>query len=260
MVPVSFEARFLELLPTIDRLTTSLCRRRGLNGADAEDFAAHVRARFVETEYAPLRNFRGEAAISTYLAVVIASWLKDHVVARDGRWRPSAAALRAGPVAVHLERLVTRGGRTADEAVAELLTGRDHPYTERELRQMLRAFPGRQPLRAEEVSTSAIAAVPDQSAHGADARIVSEENDLETARARAALDWALQTLETNDRLLVTMRFLEGHSVADIARTLRVEPKPLYRALERVLWLMRRQLESAGLTREAVRDLLSEAES
>ncbi len=256
---MSAEARFLELLPTIDRLSAALCRRRGLDGADAEDFAASVRARFVESEYAAIRQVRGDASITTYLAVVIASWLKDHLVARDGRWRPSAAALRLGPVAVQLERLVTRGRRSADEAVTELLAGDDQPYTERELRAMLRELPAREPLRPEQVSTEAASELPDVLTRGADARVVHGEHDLAVARARSVLEAALQTLDAEDRLLVSMRFLDGRTIAEIARVLGVEQKPLYRRVERALRTLREQLTASGLTREAVRDLVSEAE-
>jgi RNA polymerase sigma factor for flagellar operon FliA len=258
-VPPAPADRFLELLPTIDALSAALARRRGLVGADAEDFAAHVRAQFVESEYAALRQFRGEAAITTYLSVVIASWLRAYLFARDGRWRPSAAAIRLGPVAVQLERLVTRGGRTGDEAIAELLAGGDQPYIERELRSMLRALPMRLPMRPEVVAGEHAREVPSPSASDADARLEAGEHDLAVARARRALEASLQTLPPDDRLLVSMRFLDGLSVADIARTLRMEQKPLYRRLERALTALRQQLESLGVTADAVHDVVGRAE-
>lgn len=251
--------RFLELLPTIDALSAALARRRGLVGDDADDFAAHVRARFVESEYAALRQFRGEAAITTYLSVVIASWLRAYLFAREGRWRPSAAALRLGPVAVQLERLVSRSGRTANEAIAELLAGGDQPYTERELRDMLRALPHRLPLRPQVVAGDLALAVPSAATTQADARVVADEHDLAVARAQRALETALQTLPHDDRVLVTMRFLDGLSVADIARTLRLEQKPLYRRLERAVTALRRQLEALGVTADSVHDALDRAE-
>jgi RNA polymerase sigma factor for flagellar operon FliA len=256
---VSAESRFLELLPTIDSLTSALCRRRGLAVADAEDFAADVRARFVESDYAPIRQFRGESSVTTYLAVVISSWMRDYIVARDGRWRPSAAAMRAGPVAVHLERLVSRDGRTRDQAVAEVLAASDQPYSERELRAMLGALPHREAMRPRRDDGVHEDDVPTAPAMLADALVDSGERDLERARAARALESAVRMLDAEDRVLVAMRFLEGHSVADIARTLRLEQKPLYRRLERSLTRLRRHLESAGITGDTVRDLVSGAE-
>jgi RNA polymerase sigma factor for flagellar operon FliA len=256
---VSPADRFLELLPTIDALSAALARRRGLVGDDAEDFAAHVRAQFVESEYAALRQFRGEAAITTYLSVVIASWLRAYMFAREGRWRPSAAAIRLGPVAVQLERLVSRGGRTGEEAIAELLAGGDQPYTERELRSMLRALPTRLPLRPQVVAGDQAADVPSPSRTEADALLEAGEHDLAVARARRALEASLQTLAPEDRLLVSMRFLDGLSVADIARSLRLDQKPLYRRLERALRALRGQLEALGVTADAVHDVMGRAE-
>ncbi len=256
---MSDEAKFLELLPTIDSLTAAICRRRGLDRTEAEEFAADVRARFVESDYAPIRQFRRESSVATYLAVVISSWLRDYIVARDGRWRPSATALRAGPVAIHLERLMQRLGRTREEAIAEVFAAGDQPYSERELRDIALSLPTREPLRPRRVfeTDHELAASPSMLA---DALVTSGERDLEIARARRELNAALDSLATEDRLLVSMRFLEGHSVADIARTLTIEQKPLYRRLERSVSALRRHLESAGITTDSVRDLVGGAES
>lgn len=255
---MSDESRFLELLPTIDSLTSAICRRRGFSRSDTEEFAAIVRARFVEAEYAPLRQFRGESSVATYLAVVITSWFRDYIVARDGRWRPSAAALRAGPVAVLLERRISRDGQTRDQAIAEVLAAADQPYSERELRDMVRALPSREPLRPRRVEAfdRELQAAPSMLA---DALVESGERDLEVARARNALDSAISTLTVEDRVLVAMRFLEGHSVADIARAMRLEQKPLYRRIERALTSLRRQLESSGISNSTVRDLVAGVE-
>lgn len=257
---MSDESTFLELLPTIDSLTSALCRRRGLGSIDAEEFASEVRARFVESGYAPIRQFRGESSVTTYLAVVISSWLRDYVVARDGRWRPSAAALRAGPVAVHLERLVYRDGRTRDQAIAEVLAGDGVPHSERELHNLLRSLPHREamrPRRVDNVNAEDVQATPSSLA---DTLVNATERDAEVARAREALVMAIETLDVEDSVLVSMRYLEGHSVADIARTLGLEQKPLYRRLERSLAALRRSLESAGIDQDSVRDLVGGAET
>jgi len=257
---VSDESKFLELLPTIDSLTSALCRRRGLSSVDAEEFVAEVRARFVESDYAPIRQFRGESLVTTYLAVVISSWLRDYVVARDGRWRPSAAALRAGPVAVHLERLVHRDGRTRDEAIAVVLTGDGQPYSERELRTLLRSLPHRETMRPRRVDSVNAEDVPTAVSALADASVNAAERDEKVALARQALVRAIAALDSEDGVIVSMRYLEGQSVADIARTLGLEQKPLYRRLERSLTALRRSLESAGIDQDAVRDLVGGAET
>lgn len=253
------EARFLELLPTVDALSVALCRRRGVLGEDAADFSAHVRARFVESNYAPLQKFRGESSIKTYLAVVIASWLKDHLVARDGRWRPSAEAQAAGPMAVHLERLLSRGQRTVDEVIQEVLTIGDAAYTERELRALVKSLPQRKPLRPIEVASETALELPSTATMEADAGLKASEYEQERAQAQAVLTTAMDSLPAEDRLIVSMRFFDGQSVADIARALRLEQKPLYRRLERCLGLLRERLQANGVTPQSVQGLLAGGE-
>jgi DNA-directed RNA polymerase specialized sigma24 family protein len=101
--------------------------------------------------------------------------------------------------------------------------------------------------------------VPSGASTQADAQVEEGEHDLAVARARQSLDAALATLGAEDRLMVSMRFLDGHSVADIARTFRVEQKPLYRRLERSLSALKRGLEASGITGATVRDLVTGGE-
>ena len=61
---------------------------------------------------------------------------------------------------------------------------------------------------------------------------------------------ALAGLEPEDRLILRLRFEQALSVVEIATTLRVEAKPLYRRIERLLGGLRRDLERAGVDREA----------
>src|SRR3954463_13971714 len=110
------EKLFLEQLGRIDRAAAFIARRNGLGDADASDFVAEVRAKFVQSDYEPLRRFRGDSAIGTYLSVVVAGIYRDYAAARWGRWRPSAAAQRIGPPAPRLERLVSRMGLSLAEA------------------------------------------------------------------------------------------------------------------------------------------------
>jgi RNA polymerase sigma factor (sigma-70 family) len=257
--PDSAKDLFLLHLATIERISMALCRRRGITGADAEDFTADVRARFVELDYEPLKRYRGEASLPTYLTVIVASWLKDHIVARDGRWRPTAAAVRLGPVAVQLERLMSKGGASADEAVAAVFTGNDQPYSEHELRALVGQLPRRDPLRPRTVTTEDalfVAAAPGtHAAHLIDA----QQHDLDEKRANKALLTAMAELGPEDRLLVSMRFMYGHSVADIARTLRLDQKPLYRRLEQNLSRLRGSLVQLGLTGRDIQALVDGSE-
>lgn len=257
--PPDYEARFLELLPTIDRIAGTLARARRLTAPEVEDFVAFVRARFVETDYAALRQHRGEASIATYLTVVITRWLQDQMVARDGRWRPTAVAVRSGPVSILLERLIARQGLSVDEAVTKLVTEGGHGYSERELRALVRQLPPRVPMRPQRVPELDARDVPSGAPDYADSRLMLNEHQSSVDQIGSALREALSTLDEEDRLLVTLRFLDGHTVAQIARALCLEQKPLYRRIDRLMVTLRRTLEAEGVTAESASEVLSRAD-
>src|SRR5262249_26292549 len=101
-----YSALLLQHLPWIERAAGGLCRRHALDPDECDDFASYTKARLLDDDYAVLRKFRGESALTTYLTVVLSMFFRDYRVSRWGRWRPSAAARRRGPLAVRLETLV----------------------------------------------------------------------------------------------------------------------------------------------------------
>lgn len=218
-----------------------------------------MRARFVETQYAALTQYRGDSSLKSYLTVVVRSWLTDYLVARQGRWRPSAQAVRTGPVAVQLERLTSKLGYSPAEAITRILAGGDQPFTERELWTMFRSLPRRTPMRGKEVSADLASNIADGFATSGDALVQSGETESARNRAFQHLTDAMKKLTPEDRLLVSMRFLDGQSVADIARALGLEQKPLYRRLSRALDVLRSHMRASGLSADTVRDDVLEAD-
>jgi RNA polymerase sigma factor (sigma-70 family) len=70
---------------------------------------------------------------------------------------------------------------------------------------------------------------------------------LEQKERRAALDAALAHLETEDRVILRLRFEDDVSVPEIARLLGLgSPFALYRRINRILTGVRRTLEAAGI--------------
>src|SRR5262245_9404414 len=94
-----------------------------LSRDDAEDFAQSVQLKFLERDYDVLRRFEGRSSLKTYLTVVVRRLLLDWQDHAYGKWRPTATALRLGPHAVQLERLVNRDAFTATEAVHHVRAG-----------------------------------------------------------------------------------------------------------------------------------------
>jgi RNA polymerase sigma factor for flagellar operon FliA len=220
-------------------------------GDDAEEFGGWAKMRLIENGYAILARFRGESSLSTYLSVVLATLYGEYRVAEWGRWRPSAAAQREGPLAVRLETLTQRDGLTLGQAAELLRTARETTLSDRELGALAMRFPRRLPLRPVQVGDVRADA---PAASRADDLVEGDAAASELATARHALDEALDELPDEDRLVVRLHYMEAMSVADIARGLALPQKPLYKRLERTLERLRRELERAGVTREYVQTL------
>ena len=62
---------YVEQLDVIYRIASSVCRRNGVQGADAEDFVSDVRLKLLQDDYAVLRKYRGASSQTTFLTVVI---------------------------------------------------------------------------------------------------------------------------------------------------------------------------------------------
>jgi RNA polymerase sigma factor for flagellar operon FliA len=181
---------------------------------------------------------------------VLANLFKDFRNNRWGRWRASSAAVRLGPLAVQLETLVYRDGHRVSEGI-EILKSREGA-SERELRRLLSHIPSRVVPR--EVSLTAIQ--EPVSEVSADERLWTEATLTSMERAELALRKALGMLPPEDRLILRMRFWDDCSVADIARALGVEQKPLYRRLEAIQARLRSALEESGFGAEEASALLS----
>lgn len=84
-----------------------------------------------------------------------------------------------------------------------------------------------------------------------------ESRDREGAARRAAqsLDELLEAMPPDDRIILQMRFWHSLKVPEIARTLHLDQKKLYKRLDNLFLNLRRGLESAGLTRSDVAGLL-----
>lgn len=233
-------------LPLITHLATTLSRRGGLPADCAEEYVSWSLARLIYDDYAVLRKFRGGSKIRQYLTIVLARYLLDFRNQAWGRWRPSAAALRMGPAAMFLERLIYRD-RLAVREACEFVRRRFlvDPLA------MYRALPRRwRPVQ-----------VPPHEAllDGPHDKVIAEaesreELELVTDRLRAAL----AELDPEDLVVVRLLFWEERTVAEIARQLNLDPKRLYRRVARVLGGLRRALEKRGVDLATVRSVVDDA--
>jgi RNA polymerase sigma factor (sigma-70 family) len=248
---------FLKNLGTIDRIIAFVARTNRLNPTAAEEFGAEVKLALVTDDYDIIRKFEGRSSFSTYLTTVIQRLFYQHRVKEWGKWRPSAEARRLGERAITLERLLTRDGFSFGEACRFLTTGSHPDYTLAELEAIYIRLPTRQPrpmLVAEDSSSESVA----DAAHADDA-LLGRERQRIARIAASVLDRELASLDADDQLILRLRFWHAQKAKEIAETLHMEPKKVYKRIDKLLLTLRRELERAGIRRSDVDELLGDSE-
>lgn len=243
------EGTFLAHLPKIERIIGSIARRHAMGPDEADELASWVKAKLIENDYAVLQKFEGRSSIATYLTSVIANLFRDYRCQQWGRWRPSALAKRLGGLAVRLETLLHRDGYTLTQAVEVLRSAGLAGVSDRELFDLAARLPPRQ--------RPGDGVDPDAEAPPADADLWLSEQLHDWETARGTLERLLADLSLEDQLILRLRYWEGFSVADVARALGLEQKPLYRRIDRSLERLRELLEAEGLDRAGVAGFLSD---
>lgn len=243
MMPTSYVPSSEELT-LLDQILRKVARARHLSPQDAQDFVQSVHVKMLERQYDVFTRFAGRSSLRTYLVVVITRMLSDWRNSTRGKWRPAAVAVRLGPHAVLLDRLMHRDGLTADEAIEVARGGREAPAPS-ELRRIVDLLPRRLPTR--HVTDEALR---DRSGGFADS-IEEREQQHRRSHAGRLLALALRQLPSEDRWLLRERYVRRSSVRAIAETLGADEKQLYRRFDRVLRSLRSALESNGVTESAV---------
>lgn len=235
----------LQHLPAIQQIITSVCRRKGMNLDEIEEFAAIVRLRLVENDYAVLRAYQGRSTFKTYIAAVVGRLLIDHRRHEWGKWRDSASAERLGTVAVELERLLHRDGRPLEEALA--IVGGKHPELTRseliEVAEQLAPRTKRQLVALEEAAT-----VPVEHSDRTEVRDTA-------SRISSVVQTFVQRLSDDEQLALKLRFDADMSVREISTSLQCDYQALWRRLQKLYRELRRDLERAGIAAADVEKLV-----
>jgi len=250
------EEIFLENLKYIKKVIAQSCRHSKFSPQEKEDFEGQVELKLIEDDYAVIRKFRGDkgATLQTYLALVIKRALFDYQDHIWGKFRCSAEAERLGPVAKRLETLMVRDRYSFEEACEILRTNEGVDMSVAELADLRAKLPhrvpkedvGEDPLQFERARELR----PDQ-------QLLKEEREASCRRVYMGLKRALDTLPSNDHLLVKLWI--KFSIADIARIHKEEQKPLYRRMDKILKTLRKALERQGVRREYIKELLGPLE-
>jgi RNA polymerase sigma factor (sigma-70 family) len=242
-------------LEAIEKIVTIECRHRHMTEADRDDFSSHVKLKLIENDYAILRAFQGRCRMTTYLSVVIRRLLSDYQNHLRGKWHPSAQALKLGPLAVQVEALLMRDGKSLEETCSLLASA----ASREEVTALAGRLPSRGPKRRsvlpEDVESEL--SIPPDSVETAAAQ--DQRQKLRT-RTMTAMREALAQLDPKAQLLIRLHFVAGSTLADISRNLDVPQKPLYRRLQQIYAELRRRLLSAGLQAAEIADVIGRADS
>jgi DNA-directed RNA polymerase specialized sigma24 family protein len=236
----------LQQLTEIEQIIASICRRRGMDADATEEFAAIVKLRLVEDDYAVIRAFQNRSSFPVYIAAVITRLLLDHRNREWGKWRPSAEAERLGMVAVALERLLHRDRRSMDDAL--VLLADNHPDVTRAELERLAA---RLPPRSRRVKVDIAAAAGIVARDTADDRLHDDMARKISAIIRAFIERQAEA----DQVLLQLRFHAEMTVAQIARALQADQQALYRRLRKHFETLRAELNAGGVGADDVAALI-----
>jgi RNA polymerase sigma factor (sigma-70 family) len=237
------EALFLAELETTERAIRFACRRASFFGADAEDFGSYVKLKLIENDYGVIRKFEGRSTFWAFIGVVVQRLLLDYRIHMWGRWHASAEAKRIGDVAVAIESMILRDGRTLDESLPPLQR-RWPELTKAEAEGIVSRLPRRVPRPF-------TASLDDVSVDLHTGSSTVEESAFMSDRLRLsrrlgdAVRRFLRELPSDERVLLRMRFEASMTIAEISRSLGVDQKPLYRRIKRGLLRLRTHLQECG---------------
>ena len=241
----------MEQLGFVDRTVRSIARRHALPPWEIDDFGSQVKMRMISNDYGVLRSFQGKSLLTTYLTTVIQNLFRDFRIQKWGKWRASAVAKGMGEVGVRFEALLYRDNFSFDEASAILRARSEEEITDEELIDMATRIRPRASRRYESDGVLSRLRGPERG----DQSVVDSERAETLTRLESALRAVLSGLDTEDRLILRLRFSEGFTIRSIAATLDFDRRRIYSRVRRLLCDVRERIEAEGVRCEDVLDVL-----
>ena len=246
----SGEDLFRANLGLIDRVIRRVCANGRLYGADAEDFASEMHLALMANDYAMLRSWEERSSLATFLTIAIQRLFINNRVRETGKWHPSTEAVRMGAAAVALEKVVRREGRSLEEALP-IVQAIDSSLTHGDMASMEARLPERAP-RAHDAGID-----PDMLAgrESADARAIEAEARRVSDEASDVVRRTIASMPLEERMILRFRFGKGMTIAEVARLMQLEQRPLYRRIEAIVGRLRTALTAAGTDVAAITELI-----
>ncbi|MEA2462658.1 MAG: hypothetical protein QOJ98_405, partial [Acidobacteriota bacterium] len=191
-------------LDVVQRAIGFAARRYRLAASDAEELGGEVKLRLVENDYAIVRAYEGRSSFRTFIGVVVQRMALDYCIHAWGKWHASAEAKRLGALAVALEELLYRDGRTLEEAVPILQA--KHEGVSLASLQALEAKLRKPPPRPQVVDVDGVAERWLARPPDADEAMLADERRRESQEISRLVSAFLARLPEQDRLIFQLRF------------------------------------------------------
>lgn len=253
-------------LPHIERQCRRAAESPGnyRSATDVDNESDHLLTEVIDhlkaDDFKVLRDFRGNAKLTTYLTTVISNLVVDIIRSRKGRSRAGDRARELGPVAEQLHKLVYGLGYTLADAHGHLVLSHGISDSEDELREMMHHIRGRDgathsvttswPHQGREVlvNDDVEVIVPDP-AKGADERLIDNQREQKREQIISTL---MEGLSGEERFILRLRFPtteneSNKSIREIAALTGQTEKSVDNRLRRILMRCRETLLSGGLS-------------
>lgn len=215
---------------------------------DAEEFASTVKLKLIENDYAILKAYEGRSSFATFISIVVQRMAIDFQIHEWGKWHASAEAKRLGPLAIDVERLLHREGRTIDETATILRESRET------VEQLAARLPARQPRRRDVALEDAEPAAVTKPAD-AEELVFAGDRRKTSEKVSAIVSALLSRVPDDEQIILQLRFENGMTVAQISRVLQIDQKVTYRRIERRMRDLKEELLRAGVDPRDVLDLI-----
>jgi RNA polymerase sigma factor (sigma-70 family) len=213
--------------------------------------------------YRVLREFKGNAQLTTYLTAIISRRAVDRIRKKLGRGREKERAAELGNIGLILFQRVIKDGYPLQDVYNELRANGNFPGTLEELETMLHKIKGKnpgshQPGPANGNNGNPVVkngtsinedeyVIPDTKSDP-QALLMEKQRQLEIHRAIRDI---IAPLSGEERLLLRLRFPAHEDektapVEQIANALGITPKAVYKRITRLLKKCRQQLDSRGI--------------
>lgn len=245
------EQLFLDHLSFIEKTATRAGTRCYFSREETEDFVSSVKLRLLDNDYAIIRKFKRESNFRTFLTTVISHQMQDYRNSLWGKWRPPEEVKRLGPVAVRLFILLGRDSYSFDQACEILRTNEKVALSKAELAELEAQLPPFNPPRRTE-DEEELENWPDKG-KTPERKALGDEAAQRKKLVLEMLRKVLSTLPAEDRLIADLR--SKMQVAQIAKALHLDQKPLYRRIDKIFKKVRQTLEEQGIKAEDIRDIL-----